>query len=143
VKTQRILAISVLVPVIAIAALLIYLPERSATKAPRIGGSLSNNDVRAVCNQLSRIRRRVLFAPLLHCDFREFGRRASENRRLHLISIVGDGTQATAEYKDDSNREHAIYYFTNTGGVWSLRTVTTTTYNLPPGVKLSHTAAPH
>jgi hypothetical protein len=143
VKTRRIIVISVIVPLIAIAGLLISLPERKAPAALKVGGSLFDNDVRAIRNQIGRIHRRIMFASLWRCDFREFGRRASENFRLHLVSIEGDKAQATATYKDDSNRETAIYYFTNTGGIWSLRQLATTTFNLPPRVKISNTAGDH
>jgi hypothetical protein len=119
VSTKRTI-ILIVASLAAIALLLAVLPARDSVK---IRGSLSKDDVLAIRKELGCVRWRAVYYSLSHLHFGVFRRLASENFKLHLVSVEGDGNRAFAECQDRSNRQSATYEFTNDGKVWSLTTV--------------------
>jgi hypothetical protein len=119
VKTRRTFILG-LASVVAIGSLLVILPAHSPFQ---IRGSMSEQDVQAIRIELRRVRWRAVYGSLSRGHFRVFVRLASENLKLHLVSVEGDGTQAITECRDRSNRVRATYEFTKKGGIWSFTTV--------------------
>jgi len=119
VRTRRIF----IVGFASVAAIGLSLAALPAHHSLRIRGSLSGEDVQAICKELRRVRWRAVYVSLFRWHFRVFWRLAKENTRLHLVSVEGDGKQAIAECNDLSNRVRETYEFTNTGGLWSFTTV--------------------
>jgi len=117
VRTRKFILL--LATVAAIGLLLSMLP---VLNLPRIRGSLSNGDVRAIRKEIRRVRWGTIYFPLYRWHLREFGRFVRENLDIRLVSVEGNGTQAIAECRDSSNQWILIYEFTNSGGLCSCTT---------------------
>lgn len=85
----------------------------------QVRGSLSKDDLRAITQELDRLRWEALRVSVSRLNFRDFWILVKDDFRLELVSIEGDGNHAIAKYQDHSKRQMVGCELMNNCGRWS------------------------